>query len=294
VSGSISITNPDPNNTATITSVTDSVSGIDATVDCPSDTVAPGETLICTYSADLPDGDPRTNVATVTTDGPVEGGSGEAAVTFGDPTSEIDECIDVVDDLYGSLGTVCAGDADKTFEYTLSLGADVLLECGENIVKNTASFETTDTGATGSDDYTVIVTVACNQGCTLTQGYWKTHSDRGPAPYDNAWNSLGALEEDTLFFNSGKTWYQVFWTPPAGNAYYNLAQQYMAAKLNILNGASSTPAVDAAIAGAEALFNAQGVNDTTLSKTERTAALAYAATLDNYNNGLIGPGHCSE
>jgi hypothetical protein len=230
----------------------------------------------------------------VTTTGLVGGGSGEAAVTFGDPTSEIDECIDVVDDLYGSLGMVCAGDADKPFKYTLSLGADVPLECGENIVKNTVSFETNDTGATGSDDHTVIVTVACNEGCTLTQGYWKTHSDRGPAPYDDAWKNLGVSEEDTLFFKSGKTWYQVFWTPPAGNVYYSLAHQYMAAKLNILNGASSTPAVDAAIAGAEALFNAQGVNDTTLSKAERTAALAYAATLDNYNNGLIGPGHCSE
>jgi hypothetical protein len=80
----------------------------------------------------------------------------------------------------------------------------------------------------------------------------------------------------------------VFWTPPAGNAYYNLAHQYMAAKLNILNGASTTPAATAAIAGAEALFNAQGIGDTTLNKAERTAAL------DKYNNGLIGPGHCSE
>ena len=25
------------------------------------------------------------------------------------------------------------------------------------------------------------------QGCTLTQGYWKTHSENGPAPYDDNW-----------------------------------------------------------------------------------------------------------
>ena len=138
------------------------------------------------------------------------------------------------------------------------------------------------------------VNVPCAGGCTLTQGYWKTHSDRGPAPYDDAWKNLGPLEEDTLFFKTGKTWYQVFWTPPAGNAFYNLAHQYMAAKLNILNGASAPASVTAAITAAENLFNAQGAGDTTLSASERRTALSLAATLDKYNNGLIGPGHCSE
>ena len=68
----------------------------------------------------------------------------------------------------------------------------------------------------------------------------------------------------------------------------------MAAKLNILNGASAPASVTSAIADAETLFNAQGPNDTTLTKAERTQALALASTLDQYNNGLIGPGHCSE
>ena len=39
-----------------------------------------------------------------------------------------------------------------------------------------------DTGATGESSWTVNVNVACSQGCTLTQGYWKTHSRKGPAP----------------------------------------------------------------------------------------------------------------
>ena len=56
----------------------------------------------------------------------------------------------------------------------------------------------------------------------------------------------------------------------------------------------STPAVAAAIAAAEALFNAQGVNDTTLTATERRSALSLAGQLDKYNNGLVGPGHCDE
>lgn len=68
----------------------------------------------------------------------------------------------------------------------------------------------------------------------------------------------------------------------------------MAAKLNVLNGASAPQDVLDALADAEALFNAQGFGDTTLTKAERTLALSYAVTLDQYNNGLIGPGHCSE
>jgi hypothetical protein len=78
----------------------------------------------------------------------------------------------------------------------------------------------------GNDSWSIVVDVPCD-GCTLTQGYWKTYSDRGPAPYDADWlTAVTALKEETLFFNSGRTWYAVFWTPPAGNANYNLAHQY--------------------------------------------------------------------
>lgn len=130
-------------------------------------------------------------------------------------------------------------------------------------------------------------------GCTYTQGFWKTHSDRGPAPYSDGWQAVGPDEEDTAFFNSGQTWYEVFWTAPrGGNAFYILAHQYMAAKLNVLNGAGSTDAVDDALAGAEALFAGLAAGSTTLATSQRTDALAWASTLDSYNNGVIGPGHC--
>lgn len=78
-----------------------------------------------------------------------------------------------------------------------------------------------------------------------------------------------------------------------GNAYYILAHQYIASKLNILNGATSTSAVDAAIAWAETFFGAN-TPATKLSRTVRNSALSHASTLDRYNNGYIGPGHCSE
>ena len=156
---------------------------------------------------------------------------------------------------------------------------------------NTASFVTNDTATTGSGSWTVNVNVPCG-GCTLTQGYWKTHSSYGPAAYDDTWAQIG---EDTPFFLSGRSYYQVLWTPPAGNAYYNLAHQYIAAELNILNGAASTPEVDAALAYAENLFSTKTpAQVAALKGGAKNAAIANATTLDNYNNGLIGPGHCSE
>ena len=73
------------------------------------------------------------------------------------------------------------------------------------------------------------------EGCTLTPGYWKTHSKYGPAPYDATWAEIG---EDTPFFASGKTWYDALWTEPkGGEAYYILAHAYIAAALNFKNGA---------------------------------------------------------
>jgi len=133
-------------------------------------------------------------------------------------------------------------------------------------------------------------------GCTYTQGYWKTHSAYGPAgPADGTWDLL-ASGPDTPFFLSGQTWYEVFWTSPSGNAYYNLAHQYMAAKLNVLNGADPTDAASA-IASAEALFGTYTpaqIGALKGNNSLRQQFLSLAGTLDYYNMGLIGPGHCDD
>ncbi|MFN8579718.1 MAG: hypothetical protein U0163_01890 [Gemmatimonadaceae bacterium] len=135
--------------------------------------------------------------------------------------------------------------------------------------------------------------IVTNPGCTLTQGYWSTHSSKGPAPYDNRWLNIGPLGEDTQFFASGKSWYTVFLTPPKkGNANYILAQQYMAAKLNILAGAATTPAVVAAVSGAESYYLGITNLDVLPVDPTRSQLIGWSTTLDSYNSGLIGPGHC--
>jgi hypothetical protein len=307
VAGEITVTNPHPTATAAGVAVTDELFDggapptkiADGDVTCPDDEIAPGESMTCTYTASLTSKTNGTNKATSTTStAGIGSGTGSAAFTFGDPTDVVDECVEVTDDKYDGpnapvLGEVCVNESPKTFNYSKTFSFTTE-ECGENKVTNTATVDQeTGTDPTASSEVTFNVRCADVGGCTLTQGYWKTHSLHGPAPYDDAWLAIGPAGADTTFFLSGKTWYQVFWTPPAGNPYYNLAHQYMAAKLNILNGASSTPAVDAAIAGAEAFF-AVKTPSSPLNNATKNQIRAWASTLDQYNNGLIGPGHCSE
>jgi hypothetical protein len=140
------------------------------------------------------------------------------------------------------------------------------------------------------DEYQdTILEVQVPAGCTLTPGYWKTHSSYGPAPYDDMWAKIG---EDTTFYLSGKSWYKVLWTPPKGNAYYILAFQYIAARLNIEAGATTTPDVEHVLSLAESFFSVY-TPASTLSKTQKNFYVGLASILDSYNNGYIGPGHCS-
>lgn len=317
VKGDIWIGNPHPSHDATLTDVSDIVSpDIAASVVCPSLAVPSGGSLHCTYSADLPDDSTRTNTATATlqnyaynsegvgTPSGTTDFSGSTSVDFSNATiSEIDECIDVSDTNVGFLGTVCAGDAPRTFSYSLWFGrhpdADVLLECGNNTHTNIADFVANDTAATGQDDWTVTADVVCDVGCTLTPGYWKTHSREGPAPYDDTWQLLDPDEEDTIFFLSNQTYFEVLWTSPQGNAYYILAHAYIAAELNQLNGVTIPIEVMDAFDEATALFSQYTPKEVAEFKGKngkeiRDQFIHLAEVLDDYNNGLLGPGHCSE
>ncbi len=296
VTGTITIANNTPS-AATITGISDLLSGGETgNVDCGISfpyVLGSGATLNCTYSANLAAPYSGTNTVTVTTSTPlVEGDEATADFAFGNPTNLVDECVTVSDDCNAPT-QVCSDAAPFTKQYTCQIGPyDV---CGEYTYTNTASFTTNDQGVTGSDNCTVSVDVPCGGGCTLTQGYWKTHSEFGPAPYDETWAQLpnGA---STAFFLSGQTYYQVLWTSPAGNAYYNLAHQYIAAQLNFLNGADPS-AAQAAFSAATALLNTYTPAQVAAMKATnavRKQFIALAATLDSYNNGLIGPGHCSE
>jgi hypothetical protein len=277
--------------------VVEQVSDSLATVTCPSAgfplTLPAGGKIVCTYAGSLSDA-AAVNQAVVDykKDGVVMTAVGSASIDWTMASvTESDVCASVSDTFTGDLGTVCAGEQTSfTFTYDRTVGPFPV--CGAYIVDNTASFVTSDTGSTGSSSWMVDVNVPCEGGCTLTPGYWKTHSAFGPAPYDATWALLG---EGTTFFFSGQSYYDVLWTAPRGNPYYILAHAYIAAKLNQLNGAdfsAAQPAFDAATA----LFSNPLNTPAAVGKLKGDAKnqwIDLATTLDDYNNGLTGPGHCN-
>ncbi len=128
------------------------------------------------------------------------------------------------------------------------------------------------------DYYNDPVTPPSN-GCTLTQGYWKNHTSVWPSPYSPS----------ATFYTSGQTWLGVLNTPAHGNAYYILGYQFIAATLNVASGASAPANVQQALSDADAYFTDPGSSSLT-----RDQLIAMAGLLDSYNNGLTGPGHCSD
>jgi len=104
---------------------------------------------------------------------------GAADFTFSNvPFTEnpIDECTNVNDSFAGALGQVCVGDANpKSFLYSRAIPVPAN-DCQS--YDNTATFITTDTGATGSASQTVTVCGPAKTGA-LTIGFWKNTNGQG-------------------------------------------------------------------------------------------------------------------
>jgi hypothetical protein len=187
------------------------------------------------------------------------------------------------------LGAFAAGD-----ELFVAAHASLVLldEAGRVIQQETGWGDGFDFAGRNWATYFNFTVQLCGEdggtGCTLTQGYWRTHSSYGPARYNPVWATVG---EDTPFYLSGKTWYTALWASPRGDAYYILAQQYIAATLNVNGGASAPAEVQATLEEALAWLESHepGVRPRTATGQ---MLVGWAKLLDDYNNGEIGPGHC--
>jgi hypothetical protein len=133
-----------------------------------------------------------------------------------------------------------------------------------------------------------------NEGCTRTQGYW------GHAPAGIA--RLRELVPTTLQLGSisytADQLLAILNKPVGGNAVINLAHQLIAAKLNILNGASSGP-IASTIAAADTALNGYVIPPVGSAYVAPSSALgqtmvSLAGTLDLYNNGILGVPHCED
>lgn len=257
--------------------------------------------LTCAYSASLPDASDRTAWMRAVVSAPAGFRNMLVPFSFMNATmEEVDECVAVTDSMAGALGTVCAGDAPKTFTYTKTIGP--YATCGPRTITNTAIFTTNDTGTTGEATAELDVDVPCVGGCTRTIGYWKTHAGFGPqadavTPLLPIWLgtaggaksinvTTAALAVQLLSMEGSNDDHD------ASNGINKLYAQLLGAKLNGAS-AADTSSVASTIAAADAFLATHDSTDWDgLSKAERGTVLGWMTALDEFNNGLGGAAHC--
>jgi hypothetical protein len=120
-------------------------------------------------------------------------------------------------------------------------------------------------------------------GCTYTQGWYKNEK--------HVWPS-GSITRGSSF-DGGASHASILDTPPRGNVYYILAHQYITALLNVQGGASSTDIADELDDAAD-YFAAASPNNPLPAGWTKDEVTALATALDEYNNGITGPGHCDD
>ena len=138
-------------------------------------------------------------------------------------------------------------------------------------------------------------------GCTRTIGYWKTHAGFGPqadvvTPLLPIWlgtnGGAKSIQVTTAAMAVDFLKQNVYGTQ--SNGITKLYAQLLGAKLSIASGASDVD-VAATIAAADAFLATHNYLDwSSLSKPDKAMVLGWQSTLDNYNNGLIGPVHCDD
>lgn len=192
----------------------------------------------------------------------------------------------------GSGESVTVEVGDFLFDNGTSASCVEPLQCGTAYVFRAFAHATS---TLNRSDWTATIqcsTLPCEPpraNCTYTQGYWKTH---GPIPTGNNTNvwpvtslTLGTVTYTDLQLQS------IFDTPAQGNGLIALAHQLIAAKLNIANGADGS-SITATIVAADALIGGLVVPPVGGGSLATSTTSSLTTTLDNYNNGLIGPGHC--
>ena len=161
-------------------------------------------------------------------------------------------------------------------EYTTSSGTDYVL----------CAYAIGGTGGTRSV-YSLngAGTTTAPVNCTFTLGYWKNH----PA----AWSSVATLMVGTVTYTNAQLM-SILNTPAGGNGLISLAHQLITAKLNILvNGADAT-AISGTIGAADALIGGLVIPPVGGGFLAPGSTSALTETLDDWNNGIFGPGHCGD
>lgn len=214
------------------------------------------------------------------------------------PLREVHVCVATSDFPWSPPGQ-CAYNAEfndnpqTSYTVTIPLADFPEAVCGETafFVQAHAALACGESAYAGTFKGNVEYTLQCTDdggGCTRTQGYWKNH--------ESDWSSVDLVLGGVTYSHAQAL--AILKTPSNGDASLILGHQLIAAKLNILVNGASGGAVSSAVADADAWLAANADADGTLPFGVSPASAAgaqgtsLATTLDQYNNGLIGPGHC--
>lgn len=126
-----------------------------------------------------------------------------------------------------------------------------------------------------------MTTTPQGHNCTYTQGFWKNHAGVWP---------VTSLMLGSISYTQAQL-LQILDQSVVGNGLVSLAHQLIAAKLNFAYGADPT-AASAAIASADALIGSLVVPPVGSGDLPTNQVSSLTQTLDDYNNGVTGPGHC--
>ena len=127
----------------------------------------------------------------------------------------------------------------------------------------------------------VVGTAPLAANCTFTLGYWKNHEEEWPVTSLTLGSVSYTAAELLAILNQ----------PAQGNKLVILAHQLIAAKLNLANGADPSAAA-ATIAAADALIGGLVCPPIGSDNLPASPATGHSNLLDDFNNGVIGPGHC--
>ncbi|MCD6162548.1 MAG: hypothetical protein J7K40_09075 [candidate division Zixibacteria bacterium] len=137
--------------------------------------------------------------------------------------------------------------------------------------------------------------------CTYDKGFWKNHTGMGPqddlaAELLPLW--LGNEDGDkSLNIETAETAYNILQQHEYGhpsNGITGLYAHFLAAKLNIANGASDEDIVDLIDEADDFLADYDWNDWGDLYNKDRQMVNEWKGTFEDYNEGEIGPGHCND
>jgi hypothetical protein len=162
----------------------------------------------------------------------------------------------------------------------LTTDTDELAPATQYVIRMRAK-EGAGSSASGFTSDLTVTSAPLAQNCTYTLGYWKNHTQQWP---------VTGLTLGTVTYSAAQL-LAILNQPANGNKLLILAHQLIAAKLNIANGADPSSAAST-IAAADALIGSLVVPPIGAGDLPTDPATSYSNLLDDFNNGLIGPGHC--